>query len=301
MKALGFDILGGSVIGRDHRDAGRNNQDSFLIEGNVDGIVAVVADGCSSSKSSEVGARIGVRLTASAIFRHWRRFVIRTPRSEIGSTSFPHWERVRQDVLAQLRTLAMGMGENFGEIVEEYLMFTLVGVFATPWETYFFSIGDGKLVVNGENVPIGPFEGNMPPYIGYGLVETSLSREHPELLRFLVHRRMPTAELSTFLLGTDGLDDFEASAQKLIPGQTRQVGPLSQFWLDNNLYGLFPRSHGQDGALEHNEDLVRRRLFLVGRDVGKIDPATRVHTIHHGLLSDDTTLIVGRRSPVEEL
>ncbi len=298
MNALGFAVLGGSVIGREHREAGRNNQDCHLVESESDCIVALVADGCSSSKSSEVGARIGVRLTTKAIRFHWRRFVTRTNPADLPKASFPHWERVRQDVLAQLRVVAMGMGDNFGEIVEEFLMFTLVGVLITPWETYFFSIGDGKIVVNEENIPIGPFPGNMPPYIGYGLVETSLSRERPELLSFLIHRRLPTTELHSFLIGSDGLDDFERSEGHPIPGQTRPVGPLSQFWYDNGLYQMIPNREKM-GLLEHNEDLVRRRLHLVGRDVGKIDPLSRQHTVFHGLLSDDTTLIVGRRNPME--
>src|SRR5262245_15981344 len=49
----------GSVSGREHRRLGRNNQDAARVRWAGDRLVAVVADGCSMGRASEVGAQLG--------------------------------------------------------------------------------------------------------------------------------------------------------------------------------------------------------------------------------------------------
>jgi serine/threonine protein phosphatase PrpC len=57
----------GSIIGRNHVLAGKNNQDAYRIVSNEKFIIAVVCDGCGSGKHSEVGAKLGARLVINAI------------------------------------------------------------------------------------------------------------------------------------------------------------------------------------------------------------------------------------------
>jgi hypothetical protein len=84
---------------------------------------------------------------------------------------------------------------------------------------------------------------------------------------------LPTAELDHFLLGSDGLLDLRRAAETPIPNGEGVVGPLSQFWTEGRFF--------------KNADNVRRRLRIIngGVDAGPKD----------GLLTDDTTLVVGRR------
>ena len=51
----------GSVTGREHARLGRNNQDGVALAARDGLLVAVVTDGCSSGKWSEVGARLAAR------------------------------------------------------------------------------------------------------------------------------------------------------------------------------------------------------------------------------------------------
>jgi len=75
---LPFAFAQGSVIGREHREAGRNNQDASHVVCSPDGqfLVVVVADGCGSGTrtefvpQNEIGAQLGVRVFAQAVFRH---------------------------------------------------------------------------------------------------------------------------------------------------------------------------------------------------------------------------------------
>ena len=65
----GFQVAGGSVTGRAHAVLGRGNQDAFAWVDDDGVLVAVVCDGCSSGRHSEVGAHLGARLVATAVGR----------------------------------------------------------------------------------------------------------------------------------------------------------------------------------------------------------------------------------------
>lgn len=264
-----FDVAAGSVIGRDHRLDGKNNQDAFHIVSAERLTVAVVCDGCGSSPHSEVGAKIGAAMTAESLARHARRL------SHLGVTAL--LERARLDVLAHLRVLACQMNDSLSRVVSDYFLFTVVGALLTPGSSTFFSIGDGVIVVNGEALRIGPFPGNEPPYLAYALLTESSS----ESLKFQMHRLMPTIEVHSLLIGTDGVAHLMEAAERNVPGRTEKVGHISQFW--------------QDDHYLRNPDMIRRRLALVNRPVTKADWASqRIHK-ENGLLPDDTTLVVMRR------
>lgn len=257
-----FEIAGGTVTGRDHRLSGKNNQDAFHWVASERTLVAVIADGCGSCSHSEIGANIGVRLVAETITAR----LMRMHDAAVSEPAF--WERVRQDTLAQLRVLINAMGGSFSQTVNDFFLFTLIGTVITESATVVFAHGDGMFCVNGEVTCIGPFPGNEPPYIAYGLIESSID---PDLLRFQLIT-LPTEEIkSSLLVGTDGVNELAASAEKNIPGKSEKVGPLSQFWENDKHFA--------------NPFNISRRLAIVNGFFVK-EP---------GLLHDDTTLIVVRR------
>lgn len=276
MKNL-FEIAAGSVAGRNHQLAGKNSHDAFCCLFEEEAIIAVVSDGCGSGRHSEVGAKLGARLLAASIYENVKRLSQRISVDNF----FLYWERVRQDVLAQLRVLTNAMGGSFSENITDYFLFTIVGAIITPRVTFIFSLGDGFICVNGEITQIGPFPGNEPPYLAYGLTGSSVIDQHPELLQFQVYPTLPTKSLQSLLLGTDGVKDLVAAANRRMPGKNELFGPLSQFWEKDSYF--------------KNPDMVRRRLALANRDVTSLDSGSFSLTKEPGLLPDDTTIVVIRR------
>lgn len=263
-----FEVAGGSVLGRNHRLAGKNNQDALCCLRAHGYTVAVVCDGCGSGDHNEVGAQIGARLVATSLLRKVRRQSVEMTPTDIGALL----DTTCYAVLKRLRLLAKELGTPLAWTINNYLLFTVVGALLTPHSAVFFSLGDGLIVVNEEILELGPFPNNAPPYLSYGLVETSLP---PALSGFQVQRTLPIAELDSFLIGTDGVSDLIEAQHKNVPGRHNTVGPLCQFWQEERFF--------------HNPDMIRRRLAGFNRDV--VQGENRCN----GLLPDDTTLLVGRR------
>ena len=261
-----FELAAGSVIGRRHLDAGKGNQDAFAWRESAGGIVAVVCDGCGSGEHSEVGAQLGARLLVEELTRALE--------ANAKLDELQTWEGVRTATLAKLREVATSLGGSFDEVVSELLLFTVVGVAMTETLTSIFSIGDGLFALNGEVKPLGPFPGNAPPYLSYGLVE----RDGP---RFVTQKLVATSEVKHLLLGTDGAGDLQEVAARNLPGATEPIGPLSQFWLDDRYF--------------KNRDAIRRRLAMANREISRPIWAEQRVAKEGGLLPDDTTLLVLRR------
>jgi hypothetical protein len=266
-----FEIAGGTVTGSAHVHAGRKNQDAFSWAKAGPDLVAVVCDGCSGAPYSDVGAAIAARL------------IVRSAAALLGTSARPDHllERVRADVLQRLRSLAEAMsieahgvhGEGgpgeatrYRRTVGDYFLFTTVGFVLHDGAATTFSLGDGLVVVNGARTQIGPFEGNEPPYLGYSLLDDGRTPK-----TFDVGPTLPASELDSLLIGTDGVLDLEAIADRREAGEGGEggaVAPLRQFWEEDRFF--------------QNPDMVRRRLTMIGRG--------------RGLLPDDTTLVVLRRA-----
>ena len=266
-----FDIAAGSVTGRDHVLAGRNNQDAYHWLCLPQAVMAVVCDGCGSGKHSEVGAQIGARLMTEAMAHAMQ------------SPAHAFWYRVRQDILGQLRYLAEQMGGSFIDTVQDYLLFTIVGALVTPWRTFCFSLGDGVMVVNGDQILLGPFPDNAPPYLAYALLDAHNCRPSVFSREFQIQRILPTRAVQSIVLGTDGLETFLQAATCPLPGKQAAVGPLQQFWQEERYFS--------------NPDALRRTLALVNREVVQPNWEAQRLERHAGLLCDDTTLVVIRRRP----
>jgi hypothetical protein len=225
--AASFEIAGGSVTGRAHVAAGRNNQDTFCWAADSDGLVAVVCDGCGSAAHSEVGAQIGARL--------FTRAATRLLRANLDAADL--LEQVGQDVLASLRVLAREMSADaasFSRTVADHFLFTIVGALITARGAATFSLGDGLVVINGERTELGPFPNNEPPYLGYALIPGVPGRGASQHVSFTIHRSIPASEVQSLVLGTDGAVELD-----------------SQFWSDDSFF--------------KNPDMVRRRLTVLGR------------------------------------
>ena len=274
-----FEIAGGSVAGREHVLAGRNNQDAYCWLATEDALVALVCDGCGSSKHSEVGAKIGAALIANYAMDYAAKAVKSNSQNRLFSENF--WEQIRHDVLAQLRILANAMGGELSETVSKYLLFTVVGALITRFGVSFFSIGDGVFIANGRINSIGPFPDNEPPYIAYGLIEASLTKSYPDALKFQVQHIPESQKIAPILIGTDGVADMISSAELKMPGKNEMVGEIGQFW--------------EQDCYFKNQDMVRRKLALTNRECTKLDEEKQEVIKEHGLLSDDTTLVVIRK------
>jgi hypothetical protein len=262
VNPLDFQLAGGTVIGREHRRKGINNHDAWRFEVQNHQIVAVVADGCGSGAHSEVGAKLGTAFLVRHLFEDPVPSVTDSVHDAMDQTA-----RSFRDLVFDLAA-----GEDQRAVVVDYFLFTLVGALIRSDETCFFSCGDGVVAINGK-IESWDYPDNAPPYLGYQLVP---GIELPsEMLKWRMRAQMPTTDLNTFLLGTDGINDLMRSEGTNIPGKQEPVGPLEQLW--------------EDGRFFQNPYAIGRHLALVGRDVPR--------TGEHGLLGDDTTVIVGRRSP----
>ncbi len=273
MKNL-FEIASGTTAGKDHRFSGKNNQDAVYSRITDDFIVGVVCDGCGSSKHSEVGAKIGCRLILQAVADQLHR------------SGQLQLKRVQNDILAELYVIAKSMGDSLSEVVTDYFLFTTVGVVISDSGASFFSLGDGIIIVNGEITQIGPFPNNEPPYLAYGIVHSSLQDTSPELLQFQINRHIPIGELNSFLIGSDGAVDINRVSNRTLPGKTELVGLISQFWESDRFF--------------NNPDNVNRRFRLINEDHMRPNWETRRVFTESGLLSDDTTILVGRRKRQEK-
>jgi hypothetical protein len=275
-----FEVAAGTVAGTEHTSSGRNNQDGFACRWSQNALVGVVCDGCTAAPHSEVGAKTGARLVAEQLHGAMERSSDAEGRDRIGGLL----EETRQQVVAALHTLGLAMGPGLPAVASEYFLFTVVGFAIGPRSSFTFSIGDGLLAVNGETLRIGPFPGNEPPYLAYGtLVASSLESTNPELLRFQVHHILPTENLESVMVGSDGLEQALLAETRLLPGLAEPFGPLSQFWTEDRYF--------------RNPVAVQRRLAQANRCVSRVDWASGTRTESPGLLPDDTTLVIARRRP----
>lgn len=275
-----FQVAAGSIVGRNHSDplVAKPNQDAFVHHSFEDMSFAIVCDGCSSGTHSEVGASLGARLIEQSISTRLRDAYQASQNDPEGFL-----ERVRQDVLAEIRVLANRMGGSFTETIGDYFLFTVMGALVTPEWTCVFSNGDGVYFVNGQAHSIGPFPGNEPPYFAYQLVQ---SKFEPQALRFEVREFFSTHELSSLLIGSDGVSDLVSTADKNLPGRDELLGDICQFWELDRYFT--------------NSDNVRRRLALANQRSVRLDPDGQRLVRENGLLPDDTTLVVIRRKTAEE-
>jgi hypothetical protein len=269
-----FQVAGGSIRGRNHERSGGNNQDALAWSQTDRYVLAVVCDGCGSGAHSEVGARLGARLVLESL-RAWAPALPYAPVETV-------LEQVRLCLLSQLSALAQAMGGNVRHTIQDYFLFTIVGAVITPHHAIVFTLGDGAVAVNGAYTYIS-YPGNAPPYLAYGLVGDAVAPPLRPYLAFQVHWHGRPEDVRELLLGSDGVHDLYSAAHQSLPGRTEPVGALAQFWREDR---YFTNPYG-----------ITRRLALINRPVTRY--AWEQRRVQHtpGLLADDTTLVVMRRTP----
>lgn len=268
-----FELVGGSVTGREHLRVGKNNQDAAYWSLTDGGVIAVVCDGCGSGTHSEVGAKLGARMLVAAL----HRVLGKELGGDLPLDSGAVWQPLQQALLAQLQQVAEVLGGDRDQVVQDFLLFTIAGAVITPAMTAVFSLGDGVVAINGRVMQLGPCANNAPPYLAYGL----LRENSADAFQVKVLQALPTDQVQSLLLGTDGLSDLIAVAEKPLPGRSDLVGDIAQFWQGDRYF--------------RNPDQVRRRLTLINRDIARFDASSGQWRRQAGLLPDDTTLVVIRR------
>lgn len=158
----GFVVAAGSVTGGDHRRAERDGQDGFATVARPSVVAAVVTDGCSSGRTSEVGARLGAAWIAALVEERFAGV-----RNEDGARVAAG--RVVGGLVDRLRDLSATLGGG-APIVSDMLLFGfLVGVF-TQETAIVFGVGDGLACVDGDVTVIDPGPDNAPIYPAYALL-----------------------------------------------------------------------------------------------------------------------------------
>jgi len=284
-----FETASGSVIGRDHVRAGKNNQDSLAVLNMGEPLIAIVCDGCSQGKFSEVGALLGA---------HWlKRIIVKSYRDVLNQLSglsqsladedSYFWKSVQFNLLSRINTAAKSLDYNklFAETINDFFLFTVVIAIIDSSGLYIFSAGDGVYGVNGEICYINPDNDNRPSYMSYELLDTSLLKSKPELLKLRLEKVISYSEVEHFFIGTDGLKYFIDAEDKTFPGKQKKIGPISQFWEEDRYF--------------KNPDNVRRTLFLANRDFTGVDWKKQSVIKEYGRLPDDTTIIAARRKKQE--
>lgn len=256
-----FELAGGSVAGRAHVHARRNNQDAWHTLARDGVAVGLVADGCGSGQRSEVGAALGARIFVEALAAAVRS----------GESPELTLETARLSLLDSLTTIARVLdpsGRATRAVVADHLLFTLAGAVLTPSWTAVFALGDGLACVNGERFHVS-YPDDTPPYAAYALTGSPLTDTRPDLLRFRILRTLPTETVESILVGTDGVADLE------------RVVPLRRFWEDDRSFT--------------NPYHVARQLHLASGAPAEEGSPRAPRGAGRPRLPDDTTLVVARR------
>lgn len=291
-----FEVMNASVIGTDHRVVGRPNQDAVYCLFDKEMIIVVLCDGCSESPHSEIGSILGSKIIAHALFLHaygqadgWFPF---TPREVWWRWNALKTPSIMNTVLKNAQHTALGKIGEISSVIESgsekvfwsYFLFTTIGIMVTPVWSMVFALGDGMFAVNGEVQRIDPFPDNKPPYLAYaGLVRSRFPDS--DSLRLSPLRILPTNDVMSLCVGTDGAWDLVQAKDNLIPRTGEPVGDISQFW-EKDVYFTNPMAG-------------TKRLALMNRAVVRPNWEERVLTHREGLLPDDTTLAVVRRKKRE--
>jgi hypothetical protein len=254
-----FVLAAGSIVGREHVRLRRNNQDGLAVRAEDGLLVAVVTDGCSSGRFSEVGARLGALWLAE-----W----------------LPAWQKVESDERAlctavgdgltgYLALVARGLrrqGRVEAPDVNDLLLFTFLAAVVDREKTLVIGLGDGVVSVDGKTMLLHSGPGNAPDYLAYRLVGSSLLEGTGKAFEPVVHHSGPTEGLESLLIGTDGAHELMLRSDEPLP-DGNPCGGLEQFERDERLL--------------RNPGLLHKRLAVIGEQNRR--------------LSDDTTLALIRR------
>lgn len=198
-----FFLTSGSIIGAEHVRLGRNNQDGIALSVSDAAIVAVVTDGCSAGRYSEVGARL-----AATWLAEWSPLYL----ADDGAGIEARTEELAQGLTDYLRQIAFGLRpapDALPHTVADLLLFGFIAVMVTADHTLIFGVGDGLYQVGDTLVSIDPGPDNAPPYVGYRLLRPGSINLSERRLSPRIHWSGDTASVHDLLIGSDGVADLE--------------------------------------------------------------------------------------------
>jgi hypothetical protein len=194
----GLVVAAGSVTGRDHRRAERDGQDGFATLVKPDVVAAVVTDGCSSGRTSEVGARLGAAWIATLVEERFAGVA-----DEDGARIAA--KRVVDGLVDRLRDLSTTLGAR-ADIVGEMLLFGFLAIAVTEHVAIVFGVGDGLASVDGQVTVIDPGPENAPAYPAYALLGAAIE---PRVLF--------VGKADCIAVATDGVDSATLGALAVDP------------------------------------------------------------------------------------
>jgi hypothetical protein len=260
-------------------------------------IVSDVFDGCTDKQYSHFGAVAAGEIVPAAIVEAQSagRLCLSGDQEQVSGS----WEAVRQGILARLAALAEiisgspPLSSDYERIVREYMMFTIMGVIITPKLTAVFGIGDGYWAVNGELFRVGEPK-DPPPYLSYSLLSGYESVE--DAFRFRLHRVIPTAELQSVFVSTDGLEWMIKKQGVNVPGKVRLVGHVSQFWLNDELFlPIASLRDAETGRIVETATPLLRQFNSEVVKMGKTPEGERIIQRQTGVFRDDFSEVTLRR------
>ncbi len=278
-----FDTIAASVTGARHLRVGRNGQDAAVARVTRRGALAVVCDGCSSGAYSEVGARLGALLVASAIERLIDGDLVAESTvgdAEIGDRvgldtalcDVATWRAVRAGVMDGLAAVLERVGGDRERVVHDQMLFTIVAAAVRGDEAVVWAVGDGAYALTDAMTVIGPFEGNAPPYLAYELTRTG--------------------EVIFDVTGADPSPRADGEVLVVVPPgvSTIAVATDGVCDLEGGLVGLTARRF-----VDH-PDALRRHLAVLARPRERIDWNAQRVVREPAALQDDCAVAIIRRT-----
>lgn len=288
-----FYLNGGSVMGVEHQRRGINNQDAFhWLHGDGD-ICAVVCDGCSSAKKSEVGAGILSTLFTRAIINSAGQYNLHTDTSHenirrvLDKASNTALSCIRE-IIKNLSIAPTSQEEEHGftRNLYDFFLTTVAGFYVNREITVLFVKGDAFFYINNSSMAVGGFEHNMPPYMAYALAPPPQFVPQTPFQQLDIVKIMPTCEVENLLVGSDGVNQLVDLGGRTFPGSHEKIESIASL-CKKPLHG-------------RNQDSIRRWLFRINKPSIRYDQVENRIIKTEGLLSDDTTLIIMGRKDVKK-
>ena len=262
-----FLAMSGSVTGRDHRRVERDGQDGHAVVSSDDVVAAIVTDGCSSGRASEIGARVGAAWLAALIEQSFRGVDgASAARAAAGFVS-----RTLLDRLEVLTRSFDPAGHISAARVDAALLFGFLVAVVTPATTIVFGIGDGIVIVDGTVTVIDPGPENAPPYLAYALLGDGAVRGDGDGaagaragVEPRIHFAGATADVDAIGVATDGVAPLVNAVEAVDGARTSLAGIVA------------------DPRYTKNPSLLRKRLIVLS---------------DAGTFADDATIALVRRRP----
>ena len=221
-----YAVATASHPGREHLRLLGNNQDALALRASEEALVAVVTDGCSMGRRSEVGATLGAQFIAGWLLEHGRAETLEDARRVGAALGL-----ALDGFLTQLLRSLGEAGDRRARLtlIAELLLFTLLAARVDAERTLLVGLGDGYFHVGETATALAPGAGNAPPYAAYRLLDPG-ELEGAELPREVeLHAFQPTPTALPLILGTDGAAEIAAElpawlADPVLPTNPHQLG-----------------------------------------------------------------------------